>query len=382
MKILLYSHTFWPNVGGVEDIGHALAKGCVEFGHQVTVVTPTPSLQERPVNYTIVRNPAWRELIQLVRSHEIIHANGSTVRLFPLAVLFNKPFTWTHHGYQLQCIDGAGWVNGRPAPMQPWPSIWYHVKVSGWFKGIIGGIKLWGRRLVGFLVTANIASSKHVACRQPLPRQRMIYNPFDQERFAARSLEEARGNFARASTTFTFAGRLITEKGVDDLLYALHDLNQREHRSGKESSTLTLIGDGPEKLHLQDLSKSLALEGNVTWEYYPSDKMPAALEKAGIGLIPSAWEEPGAVIVLQFLSAGKPLIVSERGWLAECAGDACLSFPNQNRLALADAMDKLSNDNDLQLKLLQNALRRRKEFDSNEHVKSYLKLFSELTGKT
>jgi glycosyltransferase involved in cell wall biosynthesis len=377
LKILLYTYTFFPNLGGVEDIAHALATGWVENGEQVTVVTPTQSNIERNTNYTVVRNPNFLQLVDLVRKHDIIHANGSTVQLFPFAVLLGKPFTWAHHGYQVLCIDGAGWAQGAPAPLDPWGSFCCHLKLFGLGKALEGGLKLALRRLVGHLVTANIATSKHVAMRQPLPRQEVILNPIDQSFFCISNQEESERNMAKSQFTFTYVGRLITEKGVAELLRALKYVRDMEETTfGKKTSNLRIMGKGPEKASLLALAKSLDIEDCLSWEVYPADEVKGQLLEAGICVMPSIWEEPGAVTALELLALGKPLIVSERGWLSECAGNAGLTFPNGDWQALGQVMLKLAHDPQLQLSLVKNALARRKQFDSKTSIKQYVDLFS------
>jgi glycosyltransferase involved in cell wall biosynthesis len=377
MQILLYTHTFWPNIGGVEDLAHVLAKGWTNMGHTVTVVTPTRADHERKSNYSVVRNPPFKDLVSLVRSHDLVFANGTSMRLFPIAWTLQKPFIWSHHGYQLICLDGAGWANGQPAPLTPWASFRHHLKLFGLRPALSGGFKLCLRRLVAAMANANVATSKHVATRQPLPRQRIIYNPIDEDLFIKTSSADAKHNLAEARATFTFVGRLITEKGVNDLLYALHDLKKRE-TAATGVATLRIIGDGPEKESLMRLAENLNLSSCINWERYTSDQLKQALVKAGICIIPSAWEEPGALIVLELLAMGKPLIVAQRGWLTECTGDACLSFPNGDRTALAKAMENLRDNRDLQFRLIDQSLARIKEFDSQASLHSYIDLFSDV----
>lgn len=382
MKILLYSYSFWPNIGGVEDVGHSLAKGLVEAGHEVTVVTETPSQNHRLVPYTLIRRPGLLERVKLVSAHDLVHSNGSSVSLFFLAILLDKPFSWTHHGYQLQCIDGAGWVNGKPAPMTPWASFRHHLRLFG-PRAIPDGIKLWLRRLVGLLADANVAASLHQERRQPLPRQWVIYNPIEVDDFQVASAEIAKANLANAQTSFTFIGRLISEKGVDDLLYALAYLNNNEqHRLGSKSYTLQIIGDGPETEKLQALTSQLDLDGNVWFRgSLTSKELSDAINEAGVCVLPSAWEEPGALIVMELLAAGKPLIVSRAGWLSECALDACRTFPNRDRIALARTLDEVINDKAVQVDLVERALGRIKQFDPKKQVAEYVELFELMLKK-
>lgn len=383
MRVLIYTHTFWPSIGGIEDVGHALATGLTDEGHDVTVVTPTMTEFERPANYKIVRKPAWHKLIRLIFAHDLIHANGSTMRLMPISLLCGKPFTWTHHGYQSICIDGAGWAAGRPAPLKPWPSFLHHLKLFGFLSAFYGLLKLYLRRIGAHLVAANVQSSNYLAAIMKLPRQRVIVNPVDLKFFAAQSNKTAEHQLAHASTTFTYIGRLISEKGVDDLIYALAILCEREKTSGTkcattECTTLKIIGDGPEKMDLQRLAQQLEVDSQITWENTKiGSDLKRSLSGAGICVIPSAWAEPSALMTMILMAAGKPLIVSRTGWLSECAGDACLTFANRDRSELAEVMLKLKDDPHLQADLIRRGLMRTKNYQMERSVAAYINLFRE-----
>jgi glycosyltransferase involved in cell wall biosynthesis len=378
MKILLYSYSFYPNIGGVEDVGHAFASLWSKLGSEVIVVTETESASERPVNYQIYRKPSLAQLAKLVSQSDIVFTSGTTPRLFPLSLLFHKPFVWAHHGYQLSCIDGAGWAEGKLAPMTPWASVCWHARLYGIPKAIEGGGKLYLRRLVAHMVSANIATSKHVNKRQPLPRQQVIYNPFDLSSFAVVDQAMAAQKVNDSKHTFTYIGRLVSEKGVDDLLHAFTEVCSSEQ--GKAGNfTLQIIGDGVERANLESLAAKLSIADRTFFAgSKQGDALNAAIGESGICIIPSAWEEPGALTVLILLAQGKPLIVSARGWLSECAYPACLAFPNGDRQELASAMLKLAGDQGLQIVLSHKALERVKDFAPEKFASAYLELFAKL----
>ncbi len=379
MKILLYSHAFWPSIGGVERVSHNLAKGLAEAGHQVTVVTETESSEPLDVPFKIVRNASSNELNRLTAEQDLVHSSGASLRCFPAALKCGKPFSWTHHGYQLLCIDGAGWLNGSPAPLAPLPSAMHHWRASGTKAAAVGAGKLWLRRLVAQICSANVATSEHALLRQPLPRQRLIYNPVDMESIAVRDLPEAERNLSRSQSTFTFVGRLVTEKGVDDLIHAFAMLVQMESlEPGECASTLSIMGDGPEKESLKRLAEQLGVAARINWS---TALLATESDRLGICIIPSAWEEPGALIVLELMAAGKPLIVSERGCLSECAGNAALTFPNRDRVALAQAMKRLRNDRALVRELVTASLERAEFFKPQAQIDKYLELFAEIKAR-
>ncbi|HEY9870613.1 MAG TPA: glycosyltransferase family 4 protein [Candidatus Obscuribacterales bacterium] len=380
MRIFLHSFTFWPRIGGVENVSHILASFWASAGNDVTVVTETPSDRERTTPYRIVRNPTTEQAHELISSCDIVHSNGASVRYFAAAKRYRKPFVWTHPAYQLQCIDGFGWWHGQPAPLHPWSSVVFHVQHQGLAATLPGLGKLLVRRLIAERVDANIAVSHHQARRQPLPRQRVIYNPVDLGRFLVSSREEAQAQLAASAGTVTYLGRLISEKGVDDLVRAFADLVRKDPRG--RPLVLRIIGDGPERPALEKLAGELGVGGQVQWlGFKEGDELVSEVRASGICVIPSRWEEPMGIVVVELMAAGKPLVVSQTGGLSECAGNACLTFPNGDAAALARVLEEVLSSPGLQDKLIENGLRRVRDFDPQLLSSQYLDLFSDLVAR-
>src|SRR5688572_21013933 len=159
MRILLHSYAFSPSVGGIETIAEQLAENFLALGHECTVVTQTPAdyreQADRP--YSVVRRPRLSEKLKLIRSHDIVYSNGSSMNLFWWSWLLGKPFVWTHQGYQVTSIDGLGWVNGERAPLRPLQSLVFHIRKSGPIFALLGFLKLLLRKLAASLVTRNVA---------------------------------------------------------------------------------------------------------------------------------------------------------------------------------------------------------------------------------
>ena len=376
MRILIHSHAFWPLLGGIESVSHLLAAGFAAREHEVTVVTEVPSESERgDVNYAVVRNPNEVLRHRLVRSHDIVYSNGASLRYAGPAWLHRKPFVWTHAGYQLQCLDGAGWVQGAAAPLEPLASIMFHLRRQPAPKVAKSAAALWVRRRVAFnLAAANVAITGHVARRQPLPRQTVISNPADIERFRA-----ARTEVVRPDAPITYLGRLVSEKGIEDLIHAYADLVRMAHPSSAPIPKLQLIGDGPERPRLERLAAERGIAEWMIWRgSLVGSKLVDAVREAGVCVIPSALEEPQGIVVLELMSAGKPLIVSERGGLAESAGDAALTFPNCDRVRLREAIERLSQDLPLQRELSRRAIARADEFQARDSIGQYLELFERI----
>jgi glycosyltransferase involved in cell wall biosynthesis len=100
-----------------------------------------------------------------------------------------------------------------------------------------------------------------------------------------------------------------------------------------------------------------------------------------IGVIPSAWYEPMGGVAVELLAAGKSLIVSAKGGLSECVGDAGLVFPNGDDEALAVQMQRVLGDPVLRAAQTAKARERAKAFMPARFVDQYIGLLKEVTGR-
>lgn len=371
MRVLLYSSVFWPSIGGVETITATLADNIVRLGHECIVVTETPlNGKEETRGYEVVRRPGCKKRLALARQSSIIHSNGASVAMFPYARLAGKPFIWTHNGYQVSCVDGLGWVDGESAPMSPAASLRFHYKKRGLTCLLKESVKLTIRRLIANRVDLNIACTQWVAHRQPLRNQVVAYTPYSLKQFASASRAES------PVYDFIYVGRLVSEKGLPDLLKAFQLLISD---SDYQKVTLAIVGDGFIKTTLQEMAKELKLNGNV---FFLGPKRGIELTKviaqSRIGIVPSRWEEPMGGVSLELLAAGKNIIVSANGGLAECVGDAGLKFTNGNYHALYQCMRQLLTDAALAIQQKENAALQVNAFDEIELTRKYINIYEQV----
>lgn len=374
MKILLYSSVFYPSIGGVETITATLADNIQRLGHDCVVVTEAilDGQQELEAEYEIHRKPTLRKRLTLARQCDLIHSNGASVAMYPFARLAHKPFIWTHNGYQVACVDGLGWFNGEPAPMTPKESLSFHLKKKGVVHFCKEAVKLAVRRYVANRVDLNIAATHWVAKRQPLKNQVVAYTPYPLAKFRT----------ARQDTPkkydFIYVGRLVSEKGVDTLLYAFHLLiSEPEHCQ----RTLAIVGEGERRQDLEKLTAKLGLNNHV---YFlgakHSHSLIEVIEQAEIGLVPSFWEEPMGGVSLELLAAGKRVIVSEFGGHAECVGNAGLTFKNGDHNSLVEKMKLLLTDYSTIETIKQNILDKCERYDEVVLTQKYASIYEKVAA--
>ena len=385
MRVLLYCRSFFPALGGLESVTLSLAQRIAGAGHWCAVVTETTETSAiggdhrsgGPFPFDVHRAPTQRQRLALVKSADIVHSNGASLALFFHAQLLRKPFLWTHAGYQMVSVDGLGWVDGRPAPLTPLASLRLHARTRGLRAAGVAALKLGIRRAAGRVVDRNVAVSRWVARRQPLPRQVVIYNPFSLAPF-----KQARPVAASACYDFLYVGRLVGEKGVGTLLRALALLNEERARGRRAPASLLIVGDGAERAALEQLTAFLELGAQVHFAgRKQGQELVETMRQATVAVVPSEWEEAMGGVALELLAAGLPLIVSERGGLSECAGDAAWTFPNGDHRALAARMAAVADDEILRRSKANAAPRVLAAFDEQALAQCYLDLYAEILAE-
>jgi glycosyltransferase involved in cell wall biosynthesis len=234
-------------------------------------------------------------------------------------------------------------------------------------------VKLTVRRLIANHVDLNIACTQWVAKRQPLKNQVVAYTPYSLKQFASASREEP------TVYDFIYVGRLVSEKGLPDLLKAFHLLVSDHQYQG---IALAIVGDGSMKTSLQEMAGELKLNKNV---FFLGSKqgtdLVKAIAQARIGIVPSRWEEPMGGVSLELLAAGKNIIVSANGGHAECVGDAGLKFTNGDYHALHNCMLQILTDTSLATQQKENAAAQVNAFDEIELTKKYINIYEQAIEK-
>jgi glycosyltransferase involved in cell wall biosynthesis len=115
-----------------------------------------------------------------------------------------------------------------------------------------------------------------------------------------------------------FIGRLSPEKGVTILLEAWAKLG--------ENRRLVIAGEGPEMAALQNLATSLKLN-NVTFAGFVEQSAQRKLwAGAAFSIVPSVWQEPFGMVVLEAWAQGRPVVAHRIGALPEIITEGINGF--------------------------------------------------------
>lgn len=178
-----------------------------------------------------------------------------------------------------------------------------------------------------------------------------------------------------------YAGRLVREKGIFDLLDAAEPLMQK-HPERKLS--LVYLGSGTEESPLKEEIFRRGLQDTVRIiSRKPNAEMPAWLHRTDLLVLPSRprkdWREQFGMIALEALAAGSPVIASRTPGMEEMLGDAAVLFEPTNVVQLRDCIEHLMLSPEVRQQLSDTGQTRAAEyFDLNRNARKLLALYEQL----
>lgn len=145
-----------------------------------------------------------------------------------------------------------------------------------------------------------------------------------------------------SSESILFLGRLSPEKGVAQLIEAWSLLKIR----GKQR--LIIAGDGPEKAALERLASKLNAKNVEFTGFVDRTEQATIWKECRASVVPSIWEEPFGMVVLEAWSKGRTVIANRIGALPEIIDNGVnglLAEPFSPE-SLASKMDEILRDGD------------------------------------
>jgi glycosyltransferase involved in cell wall biosynthesis len=194
-------------------------------------------------------------------------------------------------------------------------------------------------------------------------RVRVVYSGVDTEMFAPAPADTSRKSglgLEPESLIVMFIGRIVWEKGVDDLLRAFRSLKRSINRMPVR---LVIVGDGRDRRRLEKMAGALEIAEAVRWVPWLSfGDIPSMLSLADVVVLPSKpyplGQEQEARVLKEAFACGKAVIATACGGTPEIAGDAAAVVPPADHPALSRRLDELLRDAALRDKLGASARKR------------------------
>ena len=383
MRVLMLSWEYPPVVvGGLGRHVHALAEALAATGHEVTVVSrwaEGASYDEVVNGVRVVRVPedppvfpfetellAWT----MAFNHALSRAALRVAEQTPPDVIHAHDWLVAHAAITVKHHTSAPLVATIHATEAGRHQGWLPNSTNRAIHSVEWWLTYQARRVVTcssymrWEVTRlfDLPPDKVDVVPNGVAMDRWRANPDQVAQTRARILGEPAGSTAPPGPLVLFAGRLVYEKGVHDLLRAMPRLRRR-HRGIR----LVVAGEGPHDAALREQAQALRLGRSVTFAGFLAEPDLAALAAAAdCAVVPSIYE-PFGMVALEAAAAyridgdgeeaGTPLVVTDVGGLREFVehGITGLRFSAGDVAGLADAVSSVLRDEVLARRLTRQA---------------------------
>ncbi|MBP3470764.1 MAG: glycosyltransferase family 4 protein [Paraprevotella sp.] len=283
MKILMYTPSFYPRVGGLETVNYLIAQGLSRC-FDITVITPVlDEDNEHEYSFRILRTTSTLSLLkESVKCDVFVHSVLSLKAILPALLSLRKWFV-IHHTCYFRVWDQSDTTASRL------------------------------KKLFSHLAH-NICVSGAVGKSLGLANYSVIHNAYDSSLFKNYECENRNG--------FVFVGRLVTEKGVDFLINAYLEYLSRSDRKQK----LFIIGEGPMMEVCKKIISDARQEDNIILKGQLKGKaLVDELNERYCMVVPSVYKEAFGIVALEGLATGCHVIGSDGDGISEAMG-ACGSL--------------------------------------------------------
>lgn len=390
MKIFMINNLYPPHqIGGTERVVQLLAESLVQRGHRVVVASGAPGrgMQTRQVNgvtvhYLGVSNLLWPYHPEENRKHVKLVWKGLdslAVGMVPgLEGLLDREKPDLVHSHNLPGFSVAAWkaVKARRLPLvHNLHDYSLLCARSSMFKSencqgqcVPCRLFAFSKRGPSGMVDAVVGVSRFVLERHleygffsRTPQREVIFNTYE-----ARAHVPARTREPAAPLRLGFLGRLQPTKGVEWLLDSLNRLPFEQWELWVAGTGDTRYVDG---LRRRYASPRVHFLGFVD----PED----LFNRIDALVVPSLWEEPFGMIIIEAYAHGVPVIASMRGGIPEIVdeGRTGLLFDPDSPSSFLAAISQYAGDPRCAAKMGVLALEKAKEFSRQCVVDRYLAVY-------
>lgn len=178
---------------------------------------------------------------------------------------------------------------------------------------------------------------------------------------------------------FLFTGRFTPEKGIEQLLEAFTQIHEIVPKAklvvaGAFSPDPSIISPFEARMHemVAKLGDRVIFTGQISYQ-----KMPSVYALCDVCVMPSIWDDPAPLAIIESLASGKPIITTKSGGIPEyVTSESAIILNRDEHLVdnLASAMVFLASDKDKREEMAKASF----DVGRNLDVKNYMRRLCEL----
>ena len=281
------------------------------------------------------------KLIRLARHYDVIHTHNTSPQIF---------------GAIASLLSGKKWVTTEHTTTSN-RRIWWFKPIEKWLYNRYDNIICMSQAAADAVSDISGLDLRHI---------KVISNGIDIDKYRfAKPIDRKSIGSTDDKTVIIMVGRFSYQKDQATVIKALRHL--------PESFELWLVGDGDTAPALHDTAKYYHVETRVRFLGLRTD-VPRLLKAADI-VVQSSHIEGFGLAAVEGMAAGKPVIASDIDGLSQVVSGAGLLFEHENDKQLADKIQQIINDQNLQNRLALRESKRVEYFSINQMVNYYFETY-------
>ncbi|MDD2970818.1 MAG: glycosyltransferase family 4 protein [Lachnospiraceae bacterium] len=237
--------------------------------------------------------------------------------------------------------------------------------------------------LDGVISVSSYLRDSNIQLRDGCDRQIVLMNAIDIERFSNKNVDMAKLDAlknrynSKNKKIILFVGRIDEQKGLLEVIRAFKRLN-------RDDVKLLIVGsvfyqkNVHSKYELQVYNE--AKEGDIEFTGYVDYKdIPLYYKMAYVSVLPSKWEEPAGLVMIESLACGTPIITTKQGGIPEYVRDyaryICVDKKMEIQIEekLCDILDEDIDEYNFECNQIKNVA---KKFDLDNFYQAFFAIFT------
>lgn len=227
------------------------------------------------------------------------------------------------------------------------------------------------------IITVSDYIKRRVSTIEPSTKIQTVYNGIDLNKFHQKqesSISRKAIGFSENDFVIIYSGRINKEKGISELIDALLLLKNNQQIKLIILGSTFFDDAKNEDAFIHSLkSKAKEIEHKIVFTgFIQYSQVPNYLHLADIAVLPSMWEEPFGMTIVEAMAAGLPLITTQSGGIPEiCEGVATIVNRDNIVENLVTAIINLYEHPENRKQIVLRALERAKLFDKETFTKNF-----------
>ena len=226
------------------------------------------------------------------------------------------------------------------------------------------------------ILTVSDFIKERFSALSPVEKIETIHNGIDLKNFSRKEVSPVSRQqigFTDDDFVIVYNGRINKDKGISELIEAMLQLESPKIKLMVLGSSFFNDSKNENTFILSLKNKAKTIKDRIVFTgFIPYKKIPNYLQIADIAVLPSIWEEPFGLTIVEAMAIGLPLITTRSGGIPEiCGGVATIIDKNNLVSNLTSAILYLFQHPEKREQMSKASMERAKFFDKETFAKNF-----------